>query len=510
MRVTGVGHAGIHIETAAGSILCDPWVNPAFFGSWFPFPDNSWLDWEQLGKADYLYVSHLHRDHFDAENLARNVRKDATVLLPEYVTDELENELAALGFSRFLRTRSGVPEELDGLRVMITALTGPGDGPIGDSALSVDDGETVLLNQNDAHPLDIPALAEFGKVDAYFLQYSGAIWWPMVYELPHAAKREFAARKRAGQFDRALRYIDEVDAAAVFPNAGPPCFLDEELFGFNGTGTDGESIFTDQREFLSSLAEARPEVSAHLLLPGTVTDVRGREVAVAQPHPQQEIDRIFGAKWKYLTDLAARRAPELAVERAQRSTPLGKENLLVALKDWWEPLLARAEKICAGVGGPVRLNVDEHALVIDFVAREVREWAGERCRYTFTTAGDLVASNIARGEVDWSNSLLLSMRFSASRVGAYNEFVYVFFKCLSVERIDYVENFYDEQGDDGEDIALDGWRIQRRCPHLRADLSKFGSISNDVLTCSLHGWRYDLTTGACLTSAGHEIRASRR
>ncbi|MGH3926206.1 MAG: MBL fold metallo-hydrolase, partial [Pseudonocardiaceae bacterium] len=62
MRVTGVGHAGLFIETSAGSVLCDPWVNPAFFGSWFPFPDNSDLDWTALGQADYLYVSHLHRD----------------------------------------------------------------------------------------------------------------------------------------------------------------------------------------------------------------------------------------------------------------------------------------------------------------------------------------------------------------------------------------------------------------------------------------------------------------
>ncbi len=54
MRVTGVGHAGLFIETHAGSVLCDPWVNPAFFGSWFPFPDNSDLDWETLGKVDYL------------------------------------------------------------------------------------------------------------------------------------------------------------------------------------------------------------------------------------------------------------------------------------------------------------------------------------------------------------------------------------------------------------------------------------------------------------------------
>ncbi|MGH3990282.1 MAG: MBL fold metallo-hydrolase, partial [Pseudonocardiaceae bacterium] len=117
MRVTGVGHAGLFIETHAGSVLCDPWVNPAFFGSWFPFPDNSDLDWDTLGQAEYLYVSHLHRDHFDAELLRRHVRKDATVLLPEYPTDELERELAALGFTKFLRTESGVPVERDGLRI---------------------------------------------------------------------------------------------------------------------------------------------------------------------------------------------------------------------------------------------------------------------------------------------------------------------------------------------------------------------------------------------------------
>ena len=152
MRVTGVGHAGLFIETHAGSVLCDPWVNPAFFGAWFPFPDNSGLDWDRLGQADFLYVSHLHRDHFDAELLTRHVRKDTTVLLPVFPTDELERELAALGFTDFLRIESGIPSERDGLRIMITSLTGPSDGPIGDSALSLDDGRTVLLNQNDAHP----------------------------------------------------------------------------------------------------------------------------------------------------------------------------------------------------------------------------------------------------------------------------------------------------------------------------------------------------------------------
>ena len=507
MRITGVGHAGLYIETVGGSVLCDPWVNPAFFGSWFPFPDNSDLDWDGLGQADYLYVSHLHRDHFDAELLRRHVRRDTTVLLPDYPTDELERELAALGFTNVLRTSNGVPVERDGLRIMITSLIGPSDGPIGDSALSLDDGHTVILNQNDAHPLDVEALREFGAVHGYFTQFSGAIWWPMVYDLPDAAKKEFARRKRAGQSERALRYIDAVGAAHVFPTAGPPCFLDEELFDFNGLGRDGESIFTDQVEFLAELRAARSTVSAHLLLPGTVAELDGPHCRLIHRHSESEIRHIFGEKTAYLREYQARAQPALARERAGRApVPV---DLLEQLKQWWEPLLKRAEHICTGVGGPVRLDVGERSLVVDFAAREVREFAGEHCRYRWSTSADLVATNLARREVDWSNSLFLSLRFRASRVGQYNEFVYIFFKCLSEERIDYVENWYEEQNDDGADVEIDDWRVQRRCPHLRADLARFGSVSDGVLTCSLHGWRFDLDTGRCLTSAGHPIRATR-
>jgi UDP-MurNAc hydroxylase len=510
MRVTGVGHAGLFIETHAGSVLCDPWVNPAFFGSWFPFPDNSDLDWEALGRADYLYVSHLHRDHFDAELLTRHVGKDALVLLPDYPTDELESELSHLGFRNFLRTESGVPVERDGLRLMITSLTGPSDGPIGDSALSLDDGRTILLNQNDAHPLDIDKLREFGDVDAYFSQFSGAIWWPMVYDLPAPAKQAFARKKRAGQSDRAMHYLDAVDAAHVFPTAGPPCFLDEDLFHVNGHGTDGldgASIFTDQVEFLAELRESRPTVAAHLLLPGTVATLDGRDCELTHRHSAAEIRHIFQDKTAYLRDYQARVQPALARERASRAAV--PPDLLERLKEWWEPLLKRADNICRGVGGPIRLDVGERAIVIDFLAGEVRDFDGESCRYRLSTAADLIATNLERHEVDWSNSLFLSLRFSASRVGQYNEFVYTFFKCLSVERIDYVENWYDEQHDDGSDIELDGWQVQRRCPHLHADLSRFGSIDGDTLTCSLHNWRFDLASGRCLTSSGHEIRATR-
>src|SRR3954451_14526331 len=73
VRVTFLGHVGMFIETEGGSVLCDPWFSPAYFGSWFPFPRNDRLDVAQFSSPDYLYVSHLHKDHFDPEWLAAHI-----------------------------------------------------------------------------------------------------------------------------------------------------------------------------------------------------------------------------------------------------------------------------------------------------------------------------------------------------------------------------------------------------------------------------------------------------
>jgi hypothetical protein len=130
--------------------------------------------------------------------------------------------------------------ELDGgLKIMIQALTSPTDGPIGDSSLWLEHGGIRLLNQNDARPTDLSTFAALGHVHAHMLQFSGAIWYPMVYELPSVAKTAFGKQKRERQFDRTFRYIDDLKASWVFPIAGPPCFLDDELWHLNDIFGDG-------------------------------------------------------------------------------------------------------------------------------------------------------------------------------------------------------------------------------------------------------------------------------
>ena len=136
------GHAGFFVETRHGSVLCDPWFTPAYFGSWFPFPRNDGLDPAASRPPDYLYVSHLHRDHFDPEWLGRHVDKRHAGPAPRVRRPFLERELRALGFSRLrAHPRTANAVELDGLAVTILAMTAPADGPLGDSAIVLDDGD---------------------------------------------------------------------------------------------------------------------------------------------------------------------------------------------------------------------------------------------------------------------------------------------------------------------------------------------------------------------------------
>ena len=518
MQVTSIGHAGFHIQTDAGSILCDPWVNPAYFASWVPFPDNSELDWKALGNCDYLYVSHLHRDHFDEQNLRDNVSKDATVLLPDYPVPDLRRELEKLGFTKFVETedsvKTTVTNDKGSLDVMIVALRAPADGPIGDSGLVVSDGETTVFNMNDARPVDLDVIAaQFGHIDLHLLQYSGAIWYPMVYDIPKRSKANFAAQKRQRGMDRARSYIEQVGATWVVPSAGPPMFLDEDLRYLNDIENDPTSIFPDQETFLDQMKEkGTDDGEKHrglMMVSGSTVDITGSQLnELSHPYPPEQ---VFGPnKAAYLDRMAEKFAPVIAAQKATWAPAVG-DPLLPALKELFEPIMAQSDLICDGIGYPVGLVMGEETVVLDFPNRTVREPKEKegKYRYGFRIAPELVRTVLRDNEPDWVNTIFLSTRFTTWRIGGYNEFLYTFFKCLTDERIAYADGWFAEAHDDSSSIEKDGWKLQRRCPHLKADLTKFGVIEGDKLTCNLHGWSWDLPSGRCLTSKGHELRSAR-
>ena len=296
---------------------------------------------------------------------------------------------------------------------------------------------------------------------------------------------------------RATRYIRAMGAADVFPCSGPPCFLDDELFEFNDFYRDETNIFPDQAAFLDYL-RGEGITTAHLSLPGTVATFGEGRCEVSHPWSDEEIASIFAEKRAYLEAYRQRQRP--VIERVRNSWPVGEVDIVPALKQWWEPLIATADHTCAGINGRILLEVGDEAVVVDFLDRRVDTWRGEECRYRFRFERGPVESCIVRHLEDWVNELFLSCRFRAQRDGLYNEYVYSFFKSLSLERMQYVEGCYAERSPVGELAQCGDYLIQRRCPHLKADLTRFGNIEDGVLTCGLHGWQFELATGRCLTS----------
>lgn len=519
MRITSIGHAGLLIETEQGRILCDPWFNPAYFASWFPYPDNSWIEPASLAHAEYLYISHLHHDHFDHRWLLRHVSKDTCVLLPDYSMPQLSHELRDLGFRNLQLVRNHEPTELSGgLRVLIEAVQSPADGPDGDSALAVSDGYTRVLDQNDARPVDEGPLHEFGPFDGHFLQYSGAIWYPMVYDFPQRMKETLGRRKRRNGMARALRYIEAHGARHIFPFAGPPCFLDDDLFHLNDLDSNDANVFPDQFVFLDYLRDHGHDKDAHLLLPGTTVTLTPDGGCHVEQRSPELVEQIRGRSTRrsYLRDYQARMRPVIAAERS--TWPSDRSDLVAELAKWIDPLLQQADHLCAGVNGRVLLNVEEpraadgsgssicERIVFDFLARRVAPWDGRsECRYSFTVARALVEHCVRTRERDWANGLFLSCRFSAARKGPYNEYVYAFFMSLSAERRTYTESYFAAV-DVTDSLARAGDRlVQRHCPHLKADLVRFGTVHEGTLTCHVHGWQFEVATGRRLTSDDRKL-----
>ena len=94
-------------------------------------------------------------------------------------------------------------------------------------------------------------------------------------------------------------------------------------------------------------------------------------------------------------------------------------------------------------------------------------------------------------------------------MGVFGEGVADFAHTAEITRIEQL----DSSGNFLRDVTLTdrttgkAWQVQRRCPHLKADLTRFGIADDGTLTCQLHGWKFDLDSGRCLTSVGHPLRS---
>lgn len=98
MKIRSLNNATIHVETVDLSLLIDPWIVGALYkGAWSP--RTRLKDLSFLSSINYVFISHIHEDHWDLDTLDR-VPRDTKILLPNFTVNRvIEKKIKELGFS---------------------------------------------------------------------------------------------------------------------------------------------------------------------------------------------------------------------------------------------------------------------------------------------------------------------------------------------------------------------------------------------------------------------------
>lgn len=222
MRVKYIYSACIVIETADCRICCDPWFTQGIYdGSWYQFPRVA-DPITAIGKVDFVYISHIHPDHYDPSFLRELLiaNPDCSILVGRENQDFLRTKMRHDGFEPLSVSRHSIRQTEIGI------FPNFAHGEINiDSALAVKSGNLSVVNMNDC-PFDenqVVAIREFcgGDPNLACLPYAGAGPYPQMYMFKSDNELVDATERKKEQFlDLFGRYLEALRPRYALPFAG--------------------------------------------------------------------------------------------------------------------------------------------------------------------------------------------------------------------------------------------------------------------------------------------------
>lgn len=431
MKITVIGHAGLLIETNGKTIVCDPWFSNtgAFLCSWHQWPRNDRLGDQIMHKvmsANFLYVSHLHRDHFDEDFLRSYfiANPEVTVLVPKFSEPNiLLRELQKLGAKNVALMTDREVLQYDGFTVEGMIDWNGTYANKGDSGICVTDSDGRVMNQNDSKLSEYPE-----NIDVHFTQFSGAIWYPMAYRESMNDDARYLEIVHSEIERREVTFINTIknsDAKHVFPHAGPPVFLRDSQRWLNN---ENESVFYDQPQLLSYL-RANSVDNTHVVFPGMEVTIVDHNVYIAYPSGMSEQD----AEDYYSKDNKIKELEAYALERKHiideydASLPEPTDDLADRMTEWLTPILQFRSELLDKVGSNIMIESDDHQVQVIFdyklhSARILKD--SEEFEHRFTIPRRILEKMTAERWRVWTSEVFLGAVHTSWRKDAYNRYVY--------------------------------------------------------------------------------------
>jgi len=225
--------ACVLIEHEETRILCDPWlVDGEYYGSWYHYPPLA-INPEDFNNVDYIYISHIHPDHFSPKTLTR-MNKSIPILILDYKEKFLRENIKRLGFEvRELFHNQKTP--IGNLNITIfasdncdpelcTKFFGCASMNI-DSLSLIDDGKHVVVNNNDC-PYPMAGVVskkikeQNSVIDLLLVGYGGAGPYPQCFTLTKKQMKKAVDWKKNHFLEQADKYIKLFNPKKFMPFAG--------------------------------------------------------------------------------------------------------------------------------------------------------------------------------------------------------------------------------------------------------------------------------------------------
>lgn len=239
MKFTILSHAGLMVEHQGITLVTDPWlIGSCYWRSWWNFPEPApeLLDRVQ---ADYVYLTHLHWDHYHGPSLQKFFTPETTFLLPKVCTTRMMDDLRGLGFSRFVEIPHGATHQMGS----DFSLCSYQFGLAVDSAAVIKGGGVTILNANDCKLFGQPLrhlLRRHGRPDFALRSHSSAS--PVPYCVEDYKKHFPTLRTQEDYIEEFARFAISVGARYAVPFASNHCFLHRETEHFNDTAVSPDLV----------------------------------------------------------------------------------------------------------------------------------------------------------------------------------------------------------------------------------------------------------------------------
>jgi UDP-MurNAc hydroxylase len=221
-------------------IVSDPWlIGSCYWRSWWNFPEPPASLISDL-KPDFIYLTHLHWDHFHGASLKKLFAPTTPILVPKVQTTRMLDDLKWLGFHNITEIPHGTSFNLGD---DFTLSSFQFNLLSTDSAILLRGGGRTLLNSNDCKhfgwPLrQITSMAP--QIDFVLRSHSSATAIPYCIE---GYKEMFPnVRSQRNYIEEFSRFALHIGARYAIPFASNHCFLHRDTMHFNDTAVLPDDI----------------------------------------------------------------------------------------------------------------------------------------------------------------------------------------------------------------------------------------------------------------------------